>query len=56
MIVRPKDEDALYDVMKKLIEGEIALEPLKKASLNEAKKYDYKNILGENSLRKIGLL
>lgn len=55
-IIPPKDEDALYVVMKKAIEGRIPLESMKRACYDEAKKYDCNYILSENELKKLGLL
>lgn len=55
-IIPHKDEGALYDKMKMIIEHRERLLPMKLACKKEAQRYDRNNILSETNLQRIGLL
>lgn len=55
-IIPPKDEDALYDKMRMVIEHTEVLQPMKRACKKEAQKYDINNVLSEANLQRIGIL
>lgn len=55
-VIPPKDEDALFTQMKWVIDNKNELEEMRKICKEEAQKYDNRNILCTENLKKLGIL
>jgi glycosyltransferase involved in cell wall biosynthesis len=55
-IIPPKDENTLFEKMKRVIGNRNELEPMRLSCKEEARNYDSMNILSKNNLINIGLL
>lgn len=56
VIIPHHDEEALFDAMKKTLDGVYDLKQMAKDCQARAKEYDNRNVLSEENLRKIGFI
>lgn len=56
MLIKPKDENALYEAMMKFIDKKVAYNAMQENCLQAANKYDVNTVLSDEVLKDIGIL